>query len=523
MSEGIPYTTVLNNKLQGRSRDNWSLNDLIALVICLLLSTLSGVLIAMWAESAYTGLLTGFATAGILYLLVLRRSSRGYGRGYRAYWLWAMSKKDHIHWKADDPKYPAQLKNLPDIQYLAPDENAPHRIALLHHADRGYDQLYIRATGGAFASTDVHGQNRLVAELEKTLSMVLSMTDLHAGVASLRVIAPADMDAVKTYTAQFGDPTIFAEGIFRERAADTELSRWFREVYDDMITEVQGHLAADNWGLIVLTIRRQRRQWHKVKKGKATRQQIYELPVFDLGLSLVEALQESSLNLANIHILEAHELFLLCRCSWDVYGISEFYNKYSEIVKKHLKDKDLMQQLRSELSCWPEHVVQTHDNDVVQWDDNYLVVMRVEQIPRLLRADTSLALHYEVSGKFWTRHYHGGEVVSGATETIQLMVQQSWRMNLEEALFGRLLVRHPQLARKARALKEQTDLVSAVAIAQLSNNFWATVAASPVEARKQARKMMATLAPKDYRASIVKLSTLHVDAVLTASLGASRL
>lgn len=512
--QDIPYVHSIATRLRGRSLQGWNKNDFIVVVICVLLCTCVGVWLAGLAGSSYVGTLGAVVTAILLWFWLLHRYNDAYGRGYRQIGLYLRSNTKRPHWQQGrKPRIPL------DLQFVVGQDASgdSRKIALLHNREAKLDRMYIRARGGLFAAEDAQGQHRLAEELSQILDRAFNMSDLSAGVAFLHLSSPASMASMDAYICEHGDPAVFLEGVFQLEPDQEEFAQFLREIQDEIYPALRELGAADDWGLIAVTIKRRKRQWRKVLQGQATKDEIYELPVFELGLGLVEALESSSLGLSDIHVLEPHELFLLCRASWDVYGMAEWQDTYWDIVQRYGDSDDLMTQLVSHLSCWPEEIIQSETDTVVRWDDNYLQVLRVNQVPELLRADVCLGLQYGIAaGGKWVRRFYGGESISGDTETTTTLVGSGLLINFETAFLSNMTVRHPALARRERKLAERADMTSTMAKMQLSNEYVVVVGPDVVTVRKHAKAVKAEYLSANYRVDVVEPSALHIDAVLAA-------
>ena len=531
MSQEIPYMEVGDRKLHGRSLDGWSKYDVAMLIIVILASACAGVGGWLWRGSVYEGIGSGLFASVVLWFLLLFRFPGSYGRNYRALALVFRNTPEKVWWDENESKQDVSSVIPFEIEFLKfPDQlGRKRRLGILYHKDKNCDQLFIRARSSKLSSVDPWEQDALVQELEGIINQTLSMTQLSTGVASLRVMSPENLNDLRNYINSFGDPAVFRNDVIQVNADEEEFTDWLREIFADQLEAVSATGAAENWCLFVLTIKR-RGEWRKVVKGKADDQDFYELPVIELSLNIEEALAASSLGLAEVKVLEPHDLFMLCRASWDIAKIKEFSRSCYEICDAYelLSDEEkaeheLIDLLKAKLSCWPEHRIQSVSKTVIKLDSNYASIIRITGLPKYLRADTSLALHYMPKLNVWVRRLCGGESIKAAAETNQLLVKQSAFQNLERAFLSNLAVRHPKIGKMERTLQAQAERTSQYSIAQLFNEYWVVMGIDERTVKANTREIRAQLRAQGYDVHIIGLESVHCDAFWTGALGAARM
>lgn len=565
MSEPLPYHVIYQNKLQGRSLDNWSARDIVVGVICMLLVTLA----LVWAWMSYSSLV-GFALGFVVLMCVLplvvrMNGGHSYGRGYRQISLiisslYRRTAKEGVWWRAQQaenskrtarrtrsrtrrpPCIPLRIEVI-DTKDL---DGNPFLLSLVHHLDKPYDQLYIKCTGGDFSNQDINGQNARVQQLADIVNRTLSMSELRVGVAYLRVTSPMNEYPHLEYMLNNGNPGVFASEQFAMDDEQREFAEWLNRYNGQLMPTARAYGAADEWPLIVLTIRR-RKEWRGIGKGKVNDENLYNLPVARLGRVLVRDLQQSTfLGFSDVHILKHHELVALMRASWDVFGIDSFNRAYSSILLRHRKsegderrkgtngwqnhtveydEEALRHDLEANLSWWPEEVIESPYDDCIRMDGNWLTVLRTTRLPEQVRADEYLSLQsiLPAGNDVWMRTYSGGEAISGERQTMQLMVEQAGLINVHDLFFARTLVKHPGFSRKKAALEQQTQAISASSIAQFSNEYRVLVGRDWPTLRDKRDEVIAYLHAHGFGVETVGLLSLQLDAVLTGALGASRL
>ncbi len=592
----LPYHLVVQNKLRGRMVDNTSIGSLAPFILSILTTVVVGVLSYRLTESALVALMSILVTSALLASLVYVPAN-GWGPGYWQIHLLNKSsrleRRQGVWWEAkpSDAAKPKRRekrmrRTIPiRIEVIEIDyEGKRYRIPLHHHIDKPYDQLYILAKGGAFASVDSFQKYRLNGELARIFDRTLSMTELRAGIGCLRVTAPLNQYATYLpYMVRNMNPIVARPEQFKLDDGLAKVVERLRSLANQLVPEMQAHYAAEDWGLLVVTIRR-KEGWKKAALGKATNEQLYNLPVLQLGRSLEEDLRAStSLNLHDVHILTPEELFMLDRMSWDTTGIEDFYRQYAAIVTDYERktaaevagvrqdhhttqwvkgeqydpdadqpdlnnntvtngkpdslperlvkeititnQRQMFKELTETLSCWPETAIVSPSKDCIRMDNNWISVVRICSLPEQVTEDHYQSLHYiSVEPGVRMRHYIGGESISGDTETLALMLKESAFTNLYDAIFEHAVVKHPGAKRQKEKLAVQSEIISANSIAQLFNEYWVVVAPSYALLKEQRNSLCADLKARQFKdVQVVDIMALQVDAFLTGALGAVRL
>ncbi|MEO5949429.1 MAG: hypothetical protein ABIP74_03425 [Candidatus Saccharimonas sp.] len=560
--EQTPYTVMLEPKLQSRTLDNWTPKD--SLVAALI--GLATVAVFVWTFNWSSGaaLFLSIFTLLVLWSLLTRRKV-GWGRGYeeigQAYRTHVLKKRKGVWWQASDnevgaskprlfappPVIPLKLNIIPAVT-----AGRVHRIPVLSHLDKPYDQLIIRVKGGVFGALDGRELYEAHEELTRVCNIALSSTKLQAGIAFQYVSAPIHEHDFVDEMRRKGSPIWRFPEQFDLDDQQREFADMQAEYASQLIPTFQAAGATENWSLIVITIKRTSKS-RAAEQGKLDHNALYNLPVLKLGRELVEMLSTSPrLGFSDAHILKPHELFLLIRLSWDVVGIQDFYTTYYDLVDRYegLKKKlvqefeqltedpetdtddletrlaDLDRQMLNELteitSCWPSSII-SEDDEVIRMNDNYISVLRVDETPEFVVDSEYLSQLEEIPFGHWIRRFIGGESISGSKETYAIMGKQATTAQVEGLLSEKLIVSHPKMRRLQERLANQADLVSNHSIAQLFGEYWAVVADSSEACTEQRGKLSSRLSARGFMTRVVDVPALHVDAVLTATLGTFRM
>ncbi|MBW4078797.1 MAG: hypothetical protein HIU84_09910 [Acidobacteria bacterium] len=324
------------------------------------------------------------------------------------------------------------------------------------------------------------------------------------------------------------------------------------EYLGQLIPAMQEKGAKDPWGLIVITIRRGG-EWRGVNKGKLSDDELNNLPVLELGRNLVEDLQANELlGLSDVHILKPHELYLLTRISWDVFGIQPFNKLYHELLLQYAaqtvhdisnarvendnnqlgereiaeitveNDRLMFDELKARSSNWPREIVSV-SKTCLRMDKNFISVIRVDEVPKAIHQHEYLTqLRMRPLGQ-WTRRCYGGESVSGELETIAILGKQAQAQSWFGLIADKLSVAHPKMEAIQQELANKARLASHYTIAQLSSKYWAVVSSSERLNRKETKALKADLKARGFKSRVVDEPALHIDAFLTAALGAARM
>ena len=409
-------------------------------------------------------------------------------------------------------------------------DGAQFDFALLHQTDRPYDHLYIECKGGRFAAEDAFEKHRLVEVLGEIFVNILNQTKLKAGMGCIAITSPENFGYFQYYLRQHGDPVVVRDDLDDNLdEASREAIRQQRENLDQIIPTLRDHLAADTHALIVLTIKREG-EWKPVERGQATHQEIYNLPVYRLGRALVDSLRASDWDFGRVEILRAHQLFLVCRRSWDVFGIGDFYETYNAFVQEftdqsgHITDAlQLFEALRAHLSEWPERVVRAEHKDALQMDDNFITVLRITGVPQVMRDDTALALRQQMGDGAWVRYWIGGESASGQTLQMQVWSNQSASDSVSGAFFDIFTRELPSTKRRRERLAQQAESLEQVSVAQKMQRFVAIITSEHRWSEEYYGKVVALLKTQGFTCEVVSVRAELLNAVLTSTLAVPRM
>ena len=538
---------IPDNKLQARIFTNFSFEDVIFFVVCVGLGYLTAITIPI-----------GVVFVAVVTVVLFIRFPSGVGRLYREVWLelvgmYIEGTLGGILWQADESgrekrfaKYLRGRKSAIPIeltQIKAVINGKLERFGLLQQLDRPYDHMYIIASGGNFANTGNASESRNVNLLASvTNASILQNTDMKVGLSYLRITTPSDPYKLSGTLRRKIDPIIRSPKDFKLSDDDKAYVDWQRQNIDQWQPVITSMGGTKDWQLIVITIKRSwatrlRSRTAQSRKKRANNQQLINLPIIELGRTLVHDLSNApSLGLKDVHVLGFAELTEIVRVSWDAFGANKYFQAKSvgqapstdddidRFMELHKDNKDLPKLLDGFLQPLPKRIVRIHrKKKCVQFDENYISVIRITRLPERIRPDQFRELQYRLSSYGWIRRAMVAESVSSDKETRQALIGQSALINLEQALNSKKIVQDPRIAVRRRKKQAQTNIISAQSIAQLFNNLWPVVCNDLNSVPMAHQQILGILRGAGFRAKVVSQSALYVDAAISGLFGANRL
>lgn len=539
----LRYQDIPENKLRSKGFTSWSAMDLWVLGVSILLMLAGGA----WAHAGgfgWGGAMIVFALIGVMVLPFSVRTHKGRGRLYALFLIGLKSAfiilvLKRILWQANDTSpwivrwLRSRIKAIPlKLGYAAATVNGKsYRFSLVHQTNRPLDHLLILADGGAFSSYDADQQFRATDELAAVINQIIAQSELKCGVSYDRITGPADPTESMSYFSKSMDPTVAQPEKFQLDKEARDFIDWLRQNAAQLGPVAKSFGISKSWGVIVITIRR-KRHWKAARKGKLTDQELYDLPLIELGRDLIESLEASNLlKLKNVHNPGLAELGCLVRCTWDVVGIEEYFEmraahripttdeEIDAIREKYGDDK-----VDEALQCWPQRIVRVSDDGtMLQLDDNWIQTIRVTEMPKKVRADQFLSLQYLAGKGVWTRNAMVGEAVSGSIETTSSIYNASVLINVQQFVAGNRVVQNPKWARRRRDLEKQTEQVSQNSVAQHFNMLRGIISGSERTTGQQSRKLRAGMQAKNFKTEVIDTEAEQVDAAISALFAFNRL
>lgn len=540
-------------KLQGRAFSNWSLPDVMLGVLLAMT-----IVVALWQ----LGLIGGIVSAAFLGLLARTQSS--YARLYQDLGKeiaggWREGFHKGVWWRAEDNEgsnlarwLRARHSPLPIsfVRIQTEIEGVVERFCLLHQTDRPYDHLLITAEGGSFASADVNEQTRLVEMMNGILDQIVSQSDLKAGISHVSITNPFNQMVMSRNLATSMSPILARPELFKLDNETASWVDWAQQNARQIPVTLEKYRAANSQAFIVITIKR-RRKWRDL-----TSKQIAETPIIELGKALIDGLREQdALKLQNIHSPNLPDLALIIRSAWDITGINGYYRDRengvipttdegiddvlayyrqeaeveAELEKRTYKRKSILasgatkgaQEVDNLLRAWPERCIETNEKEnYLRFDDSYIAMLRVTELPKQFRSDKIMSLHWLVKD-VWTRFAFVGESTSGSTQTNMLIYKASLEENFNRAFFGRHIVKDPRRTARSRKTGQELEQMSLNTIAQLSNGIVTIIERDPDRLRRAVKKVKARYNLIGFKTEQVKGSARLIDYFITG-LGVNR-
>lgn len=421
-------------------------------------------------------------------------------------------------------------------QVRAKIDGALERYGLLQQLDRPFEHIFLAADGGAFANLDIETQTEAVNTLAHVTNTVMLRGELKVGVTYLRISGPYDPTDITINQRLNGNPFLNHPELFNLDAGTVKWANLERSTLNEIREAATQERATKNWMLIVVTIQRSLSK-SKLSKGEFSNRQLANLPIIELGRAFVEALQNTSLlGLTNVRCLGMAELSHMVRASWDKNpdSINVYYKARSQgMVPRTEDDIDTFRaatnndpdKMDAYLQAWPTKIIRVSGKEkCAQLDDNYLSAIRINMYPNMVRSDQFMALQYKLSRRgTWLSRGMIGEGISSSAETNRLIIGESALVNFQNAFNQGKIIEHPEVARRRKDARQQTNQISSQSVAQLFNQIWIVSATSYEELDIARREVKATLEAEGFGCKIVSPVGYMMDAVLTGMLGANRL
>jgi hypothetical protein len=536
----VPYQEIPGNKLQAKAFVNWTGLDGFVFFASIGISIALGI---------WTHWLAGLAM--VIFLLPLSAKFKtSMGRVYYeiakgVYGEYLVHALRGVLWRSNDTsnkfvqwlRYKKYRRNAPATIPLqlgrvqATIEGKLERFSLIHQLDRPYDHIYLAARGGAFADIDIARNHRAVGELARLTNQVITQTSLRVGISYLRIKGPFDPTKIAQYLRTNMNPFIANPDRFELDPELRDFTEWMRENSKQLRPMARAFGGAESWYVIVITIKRTG-AWRTARKGKLDDQQLYELPIVELGRAMVDTLQHSPLlELTDIRCLSLAELSSMVRCSIDVTDIQDYYQKRAagEIPKTDEEIDELLAQYGEEyvndaLQVWPTECIEVSGKDnYLKLDGNYITTLRVTQLPQQARADQFLALHYMLEPGQWSRQAMVGESASGNAETQQLIINQSAQISLNAAFKNKRLITSPKFRRRQQELSQQVDQISANSVSQHFNMLITVIAPDLASMKRNRQKVISKCAANNFKVETIEGAGFQLDAGISGMLGINRL
>lgn len=407
-----------------------------------------------------------------------------------------------------------------------------HRVALKRELRRPYDHVFFKVRGGVFPTVSPAMQQRLNKKLATIINQTVALADLHLGVSSGRITGPADDTRVADYLKHNLNPIIAHPERFE---LDEETRGWV-----DRMSKTLGELrptihtfgGAESFQYIQLTIKRDRKIWRKARKRGLSDEEIYDLPVVELSITMANALRSDTLfGFESVEVLGLAELARFQRIAFDTVTIQDYYRSCAqgEIPQtdeeiKAIIEREGPDKIYASLQCMPRRSKEIGPRgEWMRIDETYFTAFRITHLPERLRPDQATTLHYRAGAGVWTRISTVGQAVSGSAETRSLIVQASALKNLEGALYSNRVIDDPRRTRRLRQRLSQTEEISKDAIAQTFNILVVVAGDTSRKVLTERRKLMASYLEAGYPTQPLDDIAHIEDAVISGCTGINRL
>jgi hypothetical protein len=546
-TQSLTYKENPDNKLQGRVLSNISPTDWWMFGISLLVIAAISVWAYYLSGTTVVSMVAALTFLALLGALMYRFKTGfnriylelyyGIGRGMKHYffggiwWKAVDTDRRFIRWlRNGNGRRPAMPFNFTVIR--AEVDGTTQRVAVLRELDRPYDHVYFVAEGGSFVTHDPSMQMRLVDILASITNRTVSMADLKLGITYLRVVGPADESRISKFFGSNINPIITNPEQFELDDDAREWAAEMQQTLNELRPATRQFGGSRSIGIVKLTIKRDRSAWRRVKSGKITDEELYDLPVVELSRAMADSLATNTMfGFTRVQVLGLAELADFMRASIDVTDIQQYYADKAagkipstdEDIEKIVESEGVVG-LNERLQCWPREEIEIGPKGKwVRIDNTYFATLRVTATPKRVRADQFLNLHFLAPPGVWTRIATVGQSVSGETETRNLIYQNSMLLNFQSAMYSNRIVEDPRRRRRRQQVDSQTEEISAHTIAQYFNILVVVAASSERDVLKQRRAMRGSLLDAGFETQFVDEVPHVMDALHSGVLGVNRL
>ena len=409
------------------------------------------------------------------------------------------------------------------------------RAGVLNQLDSNLGHLYVVADGSLYNGLDATAQESAHAKLSAAINRFVARSPLQVGVSQLRLTRPADITKMMTMLHENGDPFMVRTDAYELDAEALAWVEWRQQNLTDLGQEISLFGASDNWMMMVVTFQ-WTDEWKRAALGKISEEQIHELPLIELGRSLVEELVKvDEMGIQNPRILSPVELAHFIKCAFKVVGVDSFHlDRATGVVPT--SDEDLIVteeepgvytaedvgQLKPLDFVWPSDSIEVK-HDRLRVDDTWFMVVREVQISEIERTDSAQLVHSVMPIGTFDSFAAVSQKTSGEVEARKNMFVETLRRSKADAYDRNKIVQHPKSRRQQRAREEYLEQITVNSINQRYHRIRVLTAASSAGLDRQYRDLRASVSILGVRLRPVTGRARQVDALITGLLGANRL
>lgn len=413
------------------------------------------------------------------------------------------------------------------------------RAGVLNQLDSNLGHLYVMADGSLYNGLDASAQDVAHAKLSAAINRFVARSPLQVGVAQFRMTRPADLTKMMTMLSENGDPFMIRTDAFDLDEDELAWVQWRQENLTELSVESGRFGASDNWMMMVITFQ-WTDEWKRAAKGKITEEQIHELPLIELGRSLVEELQKvEEMGIQNPRVLSPVDLAHFIKCALTVEGIESFHmDRAAGLVPT--TDDDLLVtpetvrqnperytfedvgQLKPMDFVWPSESIEVK-HDRIRVDDTWFMIIREVQISETERTDTAQLVHSVMPIGTFDSFAAVSQKTSGEIEARKNMFFETLRRSKADAYDRNKIVQHPKSRRQQRAREEYLDQISVNSINQRYHRIRVLTAPSSADLDRKFRDLRAAVSVLGVRLKPVTGRARQRDALITGLFAANRL
>jgi hypothetical protein len=585
-TEAIMTHQIVENKARPSLFQGWTFGDMLFAAASFILATM----VTLWLALTGTNMLWCIAAYALAAIFSSQLPGTHYARLYHELWVWWKSLLIRVVlrdvlWAADPdrtelvlwarshgltvpddattdelveltgrtPRSERSFRQwLRDRRYLLREEDRlvlplsiefvearGQRAGVLNQLDSNLGHLYVIADGSLYNGLDATAQESAHAKLSAAINRFVARSPLQVGVSQLRLTRPADLTKMMTMLRESGDPFMMRADVFELDEEAASWVEWRQQNLTDLGQESGLFGASDNWMMMVVTFQ-WTDEWKRASRGKISEEQIHELPLIELGRSLVEELLKvDEMGIQNPRILSPVELAHFIKCAFKVVGIESFHlacatggvptsddellvtSETVELEPDRYSPGDIGQ-LKPMQFVWPSEDIEVK-HDRIRVDDTWFMIIREIQVSEIERTDSAQLVHSVMPIGTFDSFAAVSQKTSGEIEARKNMFVETLRRSKADAYDRNKIVQHPKSRRQQRAREEYLEQISVNSINQRYHRIRVLTAATSAGLDRQYRDLRAGVSVLGVRLRPVTGRARLIDALITGLLGANRL
>jgi hypothetical protein len=301
---------------------------------------------------------------------------------------------------------------------------------------------------------------------------------------------------------------------------------------DEIVPTHRAYGVSDSWQLMLPTVSRDRKM-KQAEQGKLKEQELYNLRLLEIGRMMVGAINDSGMNVRNVHLLGYLELCRFLRAAWCINDLAFLEHRGAdEVVLVTQEDVDDPESpygpedigaIMDPFDVFPTKEIRLYQDCMVM-DGNWISSFMITK-QREFYHTTDVQRHYhdEAPRGVWSSMASAGDTISGRTETNMLVLKQRIYDGFGSWLNPNPGIEHPKRRRKRHALQSETEELSMVSLAQRYNEVGTVVALDRQTMTDQRAKIMSNLESRNYKCALIRHASLQMPGFITGAYGVNNL